>query len=130
MDTSCRGFSLVEVLIALLLLSVGVLAVAPMFISASRENVAGADIGSTGAMAVARLETLRTADFDDLTAGGSLTSNVTGYFDDLDPGFIVRWEIVDGGGPSGIKTIRVRATAVRMSPGMRKSVELTTLRGR
>jgi hypothetical protein len=101
-----------------------------MFISASRENAAGADIGSTGALAVARLETLRASDFDDLTAGGSLTSNVAGYHDLSDPDFVVRWEVVDGGSPAGIKTIRVRATAVRQTTGLPKSVELTTLRAR
>jgi type IV pilus assembly protein PilV len=129
-ESRCRGFSLVEVLIALLLLTVGVLAVAPMFISAARENAGGADIGSTGAMAVARLELLRTSDFDDLTAGGSLVSNVAGFHDVSDPDFVVRWEIIDGGGPAGVKTIRVRALALRQVAGMPKSVELTTMRAR
>jgi type II secretory pathway pseudopilin PulG len=130
MEKGCRGSSLVEILIALLLLSIGVVAAAPMFVTAMRENAAGADIGSAGAMAVARLETLRSGDFDDLIAGGSVTTDVAGYFDASDPDFIVRWEILDSGGPAGIKSIAVRATARRITSGLPKSVELTTIRAR
>ena len=130
MRSGSRGSSLVEVLVALLLLTVGLVSILPMFVSAMRENASAADIGSAGAMAVARLETLRTTDFDDLTAGGSVTSNVAGYFDLSDPDFVVRWEIADVGSPVGAKEIQVRATAVRRTSGLEKSVELTTLRVR
>ena len=63
-------------------------------------------------------------------AGGSLSSDVSGYFDASDPGFVVRWEIVDSAVPTGIKTIAVRATALRETSGLPKSVELTTFRAR
>ena len=49
-----RGFSLVEVLVALFLIGLGVLAAAPMFIYAMQGNATGADFGSVGAIAVER----------------------------------------------------------------------------
>src|SRR5207249_5740501 len=81
MRSQARGFSLVEVLLALALLFVGIVAAAPMFIFAMKETAAGADMGAVGAAAVDRMELLRASDFYSLPAGGSLTANVGGYSD-------------------------------------------------
>ena len=54
--TSERGFSLLEILFAVTLLSVVVLAVAPMFMMAAQRSASGADMGIVGALAV---ETMR-----------------------------------------------------------------------
>lgn len=128
-----EGFTLVEVLLALFLLAIGVLAAAPMFIYAMRGNAAGADFGSSGALAVERMEVLRSTKYLDLTAGGSLTSDATvggvDYFDNSDPDFSVRWQIVDNASPANTKTITVRAEARRQVVGQQKGVTLTTLRG-
>jgi len=121
---------LVEVLAALFLTAIGILAAAPMFISSIQDNAVTADLGSTGAAAVARMELLRQTDYDALPAGGSLTSDVSGYFDVSDPAVTVRWEVVNGGGPAGVKTITVRAIANREVVGLAKVAELTTLRAR
>jgi prepilin-type N-terminal cleavage/methylation domain-containing protein len=125
-----RGFSLVEVLLALALLFVGVVAAAPMFIFAMKETAAGADLGSVGAAAVDRMELLRSTDFYSLSAGGSLTSNVSGYSDASNSKFTVRWQIVDNGSPTTEKTISVRAIAARQAIGNAKETTLTTLRAR
>ena len=104
-----RGFSLIEVLIALALLCVAVLGVLQLVaLAVSATNVARVQ-GLTVALASARLEQLRalTFDFDELgspatdvntnlssatpgpagnglTPGGSLDSSVSGYVDHLD----------------------------------------------
>lgn len=122
------GFTLVEVLMALFLIGIGVLAAAPMFMYAMQGNATGADLGSVGAIAVERMEQLRAADYVTLTAGGSLTANVAGYFDTSDPNYTVRWTIADNVNPVKSKTITVRAVAVRQVVGMRKDVVLTTMR--
>jgi prepilin-type N-terminal cleavage/methylation domain-containing protein len=125
-----RGTSLVEVLAALFLISIALLAASPMFILSTKQDAAGADMGRIGARATARLELLRTTPFYDLAPGGSLASDVTDYFDASDPDVAVRWEIIDGGGPTGTKTIAVRAVAARQVIGHPSSIELRTLRVR
>ena len=126
------GFTLVEVLVATALLWFLLLGVAPLFVFAAQHNAAGADFGTAGAIAVARMETLRALAFTNLTAGGSLTSNVSvggvAYFDASNPEFIVRWEILDSATPAGGKRVTVRALALRAVSGMPKECSLTTLR--
>ena len=125
-----RGFTLVEVLLALALLFVGVVAAAPMFIFAMKETAAGADMGSVGAAAVDRMELLRATDFYSLPAGGSLTSDISGYSDTSSTRYMVRWQIVDNGTPATEKTISVRAIMARQAIGNAKEVILTSLRAR
>jgi len=125
-----RGFTLVEVLLALALLFVGVVAAAPMFIFAMKETAAGADMGSVGAAAVDRMELLRATDFYSLTAGGGLTSNVSGYSDTSSTKYTVRWQITDNGTPATVKTISVRTIAARQVIGIAKEVTLSSLRSR
>jgi len=128
-----KGFTLIEVLLALFLLAIGVLAAAPMFIYAMRGNAAGADFGSAGAIAVERMEVLRSTHFLDLDAGGDLTSDATvgsvDYFDNSNADFTVRWQIADNITPANTKNITVRVQAVRQVVGNQKGVTLTTLRG-
>jgi len=126
---SC-GFTLVEVLLALALLFVGVVAAAPMFIFAMKETAAGADMGSVGAAAVDRMELLRATDFYSLTAGGNLASSVSGYSDTANARYTIRWQIVDNGTPPTEKTIGVRVVAARQAIGIAKEVTLTSLRAR
>ena len=125
-----NGFTLVEVLMALFLIGIGVLAAAPMFMYAMQGNATGADFGSVGAIAVERMETLRSMTYNDLTAGGSLAVSQAGYSDLTDTDYVVRWQITDNVAPVGTKTIVVRAIAVRQVVGRRKEIVLTTLRGR
>ena len=125
-----RGFTLVEVLLALALLFVGVVAAAPMFIFAMKETAAGADMGSVGAAAVDRMELLRSTDFYSLIAGGGLTSDVGGYSDTSNTKYTVRWQITDNGTPATVKTISVRVIATRQVIGIAKEVTLSSLRAR
>ena len=127
---SQRGTSLLEVLIALFLLAVAVVSLAPMFMTSAAVGAAGGKIGTLNSVANDRMETLRAAPFHTLGAGGSLTSDVSGYSDTSDPDFPVRWEIVNGGGPTGTRTITVRALGISPIPGQSRSVELTSLRSR
>jgi prepilin-type N-terminal cleavage/methylation domain-containing protein len=124
------GFTLLEVLVALVLIGVGVLAAAPMFVYAMQGNAIAADFGSVGAIGVERMELLRSQDYGTLVPGGSLTANIAGYSDTSDPDYIVRWQIADNAVPAGTRSITVRAIAVRRVVGARKEITLTTLRGR
>jgi type IV pilus assembly protein PilV len=128
--TSQSGFSLVEVLVALVLLAFGLLAVAPLFVFATRETAASAEYGTAGALAVRRMEMLRTLDFNSLAAGGSLTSSVTGFFDSSDSRSTVRWTVTNNATPVTMKTIEVRAVSMRQPEGPAKEVKLKYVRVR
>jgi prepilin-type N-terminal cleavage/methylation domain-containing protein len=124
------GFTLVEVLLAMALMFVGIMAAAPLFVFAMKETAAGADLGSVGAAAVDRMELLRSGDFYTLAAGGSLTSDVSGHFDASSTRYTVRWQIADNASPATVKMISVRTVASRQAMGLAKEVTLTSLRGR
>jgi prepilin-type N-terminal cleavage/methylation domain-containing protein len=129
-----RGFTLLEILIAVTLLAVVVLAVAPMFLMAAERSAAGADMGLVGALAVETMESLRAQQMFTLTAGGSLVSDTTvgstPYFDASEEGYIVRWQVTDNATPVGGKRLTVRALALRQVSGVPKEVTLSALRVR
>ena len=129
-----RGFTLLEMLIAVTLLAVVILAIAPMFMMAAERSAAGADMGLVGALAVETMESLRAEPISNLSAGGSLVSDTslgsTPYFDASEPGYIVRWQVTDNATPVGGKRLTVRALALRQVSGVPKEVTLSALRGR
>ena len=135
MKQDASGFSLIEVLMALFLIGIGVLAAAPMFMYAMQGNAAGADLGSVGAIAVEQMEMLRSQPYSGLAAGGDLDVPTVGYTASIDAvndnnSFTINWLIVDNVAPPGSKTITVRAVADRQVVGQPKEVVLTSVRGR
>ena len=130
MNKHADGFTLIEVLIALFLMGLALLAAAPMFVSAVKVTASGADYGSVGARAVDWMEDWRRPDFFNLPAGGSLTTNIAGYYDLTQPPFTVRWTITDDATPATLKTVTVRVIATRLAIGLQKEITLTTLRAK
>ena len=129
MRESSSGFTLVEVIVALFLIGLGVLAAAPMFMYAIQGNAVGGEKGEAGALAVEQMEILRAADYVTLSAGGSLTVDTAGYVDTSDPDVTVRWLIVDNTAPTGSLIISVRVIPAGSIPGSSREVTLTTIRG-
>ncbi len=123
------GFSLVELLVALFLLAFGLLAVAPLFVFATRDAAASADYGTAGALAVRRMEILRTIPFNSLTAGGDYTTSVTGFNETIGR-TVVRWKVEDNATPVTTKTITVKALSMRAPEGPAKYVQLKYMRVR
>jgi Tfp pilus assembly protein PilV len=115
-----RGVSLLEVLASLLLLGLSLLAIVPMFLTATRSTASAGEISRLSAAAGQRMELLRQIPFDTLTAGGSLSADQTGYFDASDPDFLVRWRVTDDATPATVKTIEVWARARRSPVGSPK----------
>ena len=130
MRRSTQGFTLTEVLLAVFLMAVALLAAVPMFTYAMRETATGADLGYIGAAAVDRMEILRESDFNSLTPGGNLASSSVGYSSTSNPAFTVRWQIVANATPATLKTISVRVIETRTTTGLKKDVTLTTLRAK
>jgi uncharacterized protein (DUF2235 family) len=115
--------------LALLLVAIGLLAAAPMFVYAMKVSAASADVGTDAAGAVQKLESLRQAPFATLTAGGSLNADVVGFSDTSNPAVTLRWTIADDTTPPKRKTITIVAIATRRtSMGVQKTVRFTTLR--
>ena len=126
---SSSGFTLIEVVLALFFIAIGVIATAPLFVYASKQNASGKDLGTVGAAAVRRMEILRSTDFGNLDPGGDLESNVAGYFDAADPEVLVRWTVIaNPNPPAGTRVVTVRAMAAG-SIRRAKDATLVTIRG-
>ncbi len=123
------GITLLETIVALFLVAVAILGAAPMFVRAAQATDASGELGTVGALALDRMEQLRRTAFRDLDAGGSLTANVAGYFDDSVSFHVVRWRIEDLVSPSRTKRIVVFAAERGTRLGPRRQVALTSLRG-
>ena len=130
------GTTLVELLVALFLISLGLLAVAPMFVFAVQGNAIGADLNQACARAAARMELLRSLDFKapELELGGSLDSDKTDhgqpYFDQSDPDYLLRWRVAKHATLADTKELSVRTIARNPSVGRPKQVTLVTIRGK
>lgn len=132
-----RGFTVVELIMAIMLLTVGMLAMAGVLASSSKLQKVSQSRGEMTTLAEAKLEELRsygaTAPGDALRAnlnlGGSRTSSVTGYSDQVTgvsgQTFRRRWEIVNG--IAGTREVRLRVAPVTPSRGQLSRLDFTTL---
>jgi type IV pilus assembly protein PilV len=68
-----KGFTLIEVMIALVILAVGILALATMQIVSIRSNAFSSEMTYATMMAQTRLEAIRNMNYDDVTAVGQVT---------------------------------------------------------
>ena len=72
---TCNGFTLIEVLIAITIFSVGLLALAKLQMSASLGNVQAGRVTSATMAASSRMEALMSLDFSALPSSGSVTES-------------------------------------------------------
>jgi hypothetical protein len=111
-------------------MSLAALAAAPLFAYAMHGNASSRDLGWVGVAAERRLERLREQPFDSLIPGGSVTADVTGYFDTSQPDVVVRWKITDNSAAiPQTKIVTVRALRTRVGYGPAGRVTTITLRG-
>ncbi|MBW2000622.1 MAG: prepilin-type N-terminal cleavage/methylation domain-containing protein [Deltaproteobacteria bacterium] len=117
------GFTLLEVLVAISVLTVGILAIASMQISSTHGNAFAGRVTEATTWAGDRLETLMSLpyDDDDLSAGNHT---------DPDPpsGYGVTWTVADNAVFNNTKTITVTVTWSKY--GIQKSVSITHVRAR
>jgi prepilin-type N-terminal cleavage/methylation domain-containing protein len=109
-----EGFSLIEVMVAIVILTVGLLSLAQMMVVATNSNSLSGRMTSCSALAKEQLERLKAAPFFPnppalvrnplLAAGGDVNNTVGGYSQLYDPDglptngngmFEVRWQIAD-----------------------------------
>jgi prepilin-type N-terminal cleavage/methylation domain-containing protein len=144
------GFSLIEVMIAIVILTVGLLSLAQMMVVATNANALAGRMTASSALAKQQLELLKAAPFYTnptspsiaasnplLAEGGDLDANVNGYFqlynadgEAVNPGdgslFVVRWQIerlVDPKGIGSLPLAMLRIT-VRCLPSSESGIYL------
>ncbi len=123
-----RGFSLIEVMIAIIILMVGLLSLAQMMVLSTKANALSGRMTSCSALAKERLERLKAAPFYTapqtrtrnpfLIAGGDLNATVANYVQFYDQDglpstvanalFEVRWQIEDVASPLPLEMVRIR----------------------
>jgi len=147
---SQEGFSLIEVMIAIVILTVGLLSLAQMMVVATNANALAGRMTASAALAKQQLELLKAAPFYTnpanpsipainplLAPGGDpdLDSNVNGYFQlynadgqPVDPGtgalFVVRWQITLIVEPKGVMPLAMLRIAVRCLPASESGIYL------
>jgi len=145
---SQEGFSLIEVMIAIVILTVGLLSLAQMMVVATSANALAGRMTASAALAKQQLELLKAAPFYTnpanpsigdinplLAAGGRLDQNDAGYFQlydadgqPVDPGegalFAVRWQITLIVEPKGVMPLAMLRIAVRCLPASESGIYL------
>ena len=125
-----RGFSLVEVLVSLFLMSIVLLGIAQLILVSIHLQKASEDVTLATVLVEQKLEELKNADFNGLAPGGSINGNQPGYFDMPDVNndgvvdFTRRWEIIDLGVG---KVMRVRVVSQLAAYGPAKESTMTAL---
>jgi type II secretory pathway pseudopilin PulG len=130
-----EGFTLIEALIAILILVFGLMAIANLYAIAGTSNTV-ANAGTAAAAAASeRMEHLKSLPFDhpQMTAQGNLDENSAANYWEVQtvPGvgeIRTRWLIEDVGTDPSVKFIAVRSEATGAVTGQRSRAEFTTFR--
>ena len=114
------GFTLIECVIAIVLILVGLLAVYSLVVYSVQTQKMSSDLIKANSLARQKVEELRNST---RAAGGSLTSNTTNYFDAPSSDFFRRWQITS----DSIGTQTVSVTVVpSVSSTLQPQVLITT----
>lgn len=127
------GFTLVEALIAVVILVFGLMAITNLMLVAASSNSTANQGTAATSIASQRLELLKAVPFNNLTAGGDLASgtNPNFYSEDAVPGvglIVTRWRVTPIAGNNQVFYIQVRSEATGVFAAARSRAEFTTFR--
>lgn len=135
-SASEAGFTLIEALVAILVLVFGLMAVTNLMLLAASSNAAGNATTVATAIASQRLETLKAIPFQNLAIGGGIDDDMTND----DPAFVslddipdvgkayTQWQVLAIAGDNETRYIRVRSEVLGVLAGARSRAEFTTFR--
>jgi prepilin-type N-terminal cleavage/methylation domain-containing protein len=134
-DNSERGFTLIEVLIAMVILTVGLVSMAELMAITLRMQMMGRNETIAVRLVQSKIDELVALDFDNLPSSAlvavspanSLDTDVAGYNDDPDPDFHRRWQISAVAGETRIRTLTVRVIPDIVDRRTNAQIELTTI---
>ena len=123
-----RGFTLVEVLICTLILTIGLIAIAGLLGVTTQMHIGAREATRSTRLAQEKLDELMKLNLATAPAvaiGGSLTNNVGNYFDAPLEGVTLRWAVQAGPAPdTRVLTVRVVNSRVRQYG---RQVDLSTI---
>jgi Tfp pilus assembly protein PilV len=93
------GFSLVETMVASLVLTIGLVGMAQLLAVATIMHSDARQATTGTVLAQAKIDELMKLDsslYSNVALGGSISSNLAPYFDSPEPGIDRRWRITDG----------------------------------
>lgn len=137
MTSNERGFTLVEVLISMVILTVALVSMAEMMAITLRMQQLGRNDTAASRLAQDKIDELMTAYFDSAAAiqlGGSIDADVVNYNDaplgdDGQPsGFTRRWVVTAGPDASAdLREVTVRVIPTQFDRRTNSEVEITTI---
>jgi Tfp pilus assembly protein PilV len=106
-----RGFTLIENCIAMVVMMVGALGIASLFVFSTQNNVGGSERALAMAVAQQQLEQIRSVSYEDTTLDvGTATSSVRSAERNYTVEKTVAQETNDDGSPKELKRITIRVT--------------------
>ena len=125
-----QGFTLMETSIAMVVMMVGALGIASLFVFSTRNNIGGSERALAMAVAQQQLEQIRSVSYEDTTLDvGTVTSTVRNAEQNYTVERTVAQETNEDGSPKQLKKITIRVTPQVGGPSwLNTTVVLVSLR--
>lgn len=125
--TADAGFTLVEVLISTLVLTIGLIGIAALLAVTTQMHLAAREAARSTRLAQAKVDELMKLDFDtdpEVAVGGNLNANADDHSETPLGGVTLRWLVADGPtADTRVLTVRV----VNLRAQQRRQTDMTTI---
>jgi len=127
--TNERGFTLIEVLIAMVIMTIALVAMAELMAITLRIQMLGRNETASVRLVQSKIDQLVAVNFTNASVaiGGSLTSDVANYNDTPTAGYKRRWQIAAIAGETRVRTLTVTIIPAVKDSRTTRSVQLTTI---
>ena len=118
MNRKNQGFTLIETLVSVGMLTAVIVAVWMLFVMSMKVNASAADQTECATLAQRQMERYKNMAWADITKGGSIDTPVTGFSEYVDPNgkgsneYIVMWSVDDSTAPSTERALSAKNVAM------------------